>query len=46
VSEDYRVPFKFTGTLERVLVRLADTKFTPEDEAQIRRARVAIDVWK
>ncbi len=46
VSEDYAVPFRFTGTLERVLVRLADIKLTAEDEAQLRRARVAIDVWK
>ncbi|MCK1465517.1 arylsulfatase [Bradyrhizobium sp. 2] len=46
VSEDYAVPFKFTGTLERVLIRLADTAFTAEDEAQIRRARVAVDIWK
>jgi len=46
VSEDYAVPFKFTGTLDRVIVRLADVKLTPEDEAQLRRARVAIDIWK
>jgi len=46
VSEDYKVPFKFTGTLERVLVRLAETALTAEDEAQLRRARVAIDIWK
>jgi len=46
VSEDYAVPFRFTGTLHRVLIRLADTQLTAEDEAQIRRARMAIDVWK
>ena len=46
VSEDYAVPFKFTGTLDRVIVRLADFKLTAEDEAQLRRARVAIDIWK
>jgi len=46
VSEDYAVPFRFTGTLERVLVRLAESDLTAEDEAQIRRARMAIDVWK
>lgn len=46
VSEDYKVPFRFTGSLERVLVRLAETKLTAEDEAQIRRAGVAIDIWK
>jgi arylsulfatase len=46
VSEDYKVPFKFTGTLDRVLIRLADLELTAEDEAQLRRARVAIDIWK
>jgi len=46
VSGDYVVPFRFTGTLERVLIRLADAQLTPEDEAQLQRARVAIDLWK
>jgi arylsulfatase len=46
VSEDYKVPFSFTGTLNRVLVRLSDTELTAEDEEQIRRAGLAIDVWK
>jgi hypothetical protein len=43
---DYAVPFAFTGTLDRVLVRLADAELTAEDEDQIRRARVAVDIWK
>ena len=38
VSEDYRVPFKFTGTLTRVLIRLGDEKLSADDEAQVRRA--------
>jgi len=46
VSEDYAVPFEFGGTLERVVVRLSDAKLTAEDEAQLRRARVSIDLWK
>jgi arylsulfatase A-like enzyme len=46
VSADYAVPFRFTGTLNRVLIRLSDAALTAEDEAQIRRARMAIDVWK
>jgi hypothetical protein len=46
VSEDYKVPFRFTGALNRVLIRLSDTKLTAEDEEQIRRARVGIDIWK
>jgi len=46
VSEQYRVPFKFSGTLNRVLIRLSDAPLTAEDEAQLRRAKVAIDIWK
>ena len=38
ISEDYRVPFKFTGTLSRVVIRLGEEKLSAEDEAQVRRA--------
>src|SRR6202011_5432699 len=44
VSEDYRVPFKFTGALNRVLIRLGDTQLNADDEEQIRRAKAAIAV--
>jgi arylsulfatase len=44
VSEDYRVPFKFTGTLNRVLIQLSDEKLSPEDEEQIQRAKAAINL--
>jgi len=42
VSEDYKVPFKFTGSPNRVLIRLGESPLTPEDEEQIRRAKAAI----
>jgi arylsulfatase len=42
VSEDYKVPFKFTGNLKRVLIGLTDAKLTAEDEEEIRRAKAAI----
>lgn len=42
VSESYRVPFKFAGRLNRVLIRLGDEKLSAEDEEQIRRAKAAI----
>ncbi len=38
VSEDYHVPFKFTGTLSKVLIRLGEEKLSADDEAQINRA--------
>ncbi len=44
VSEDYHVPFKFTGDLSRVLIRLSDAKLSAEDEEQIRRAKAALNV--
>ncbi len=44
VSEDYHVPFKFTGKLNRVLVRLTDSPLSPEDEEQIRRAKAAVAI--
>jgi arylsulfatase len=44
VSEDYHVPFKFTGKLNRVLIRLGDAKLSPEDEEQIRRAKAALNI--
>jgi arylsulfatase len=42
VSNDYTVPFHFTGQLNRVIVRTGDAKLTAEDEEQIRRAKAAI----
>jgi arylsulfatase len=44
VSEDYHVPFKFTGELNRVLVRLSEAKLSAEDEEQIRRAKAALNM--
>ena len=46
VSQDYQVPFHFTGTLNRVIVRLGDAKLTADDEEQIRRAKAAIGLSK
>jgi len=38
VSEDYKVPFKFTGTLNKVVISLADTKLTDADRKSIEAA--------
>ena len=32
VSEDYHVPFKFTGTIDKVAIRLGEEKLSPEDQ--------------
>ncbi|MDF0643296.1 MAG: arylsulfatase [Nitrospira sp.] len=42
VSEEYKVPFKFSGKLNRVLIRLSDAPLSADDEEQIRRAKAAI----
>jgi arylsulfatase A-like enzyme len=44
ISEDYRVPFRFTGTLNHVVIRLGDSQLTAEDEEQIRRAKAAFSI--
>jgi len=35
VSEDYHVPFKFTGTLNKVVVRLGEAALTPEEQKEL-----------
>jgi hypothetical protein len=35
VSEDYHVPFKFTGTLNKVVVRLGEAALTPQEQKQL-----------
>jgi hypothetical protein len=42
VSEDYQVPFKFTGDLKKVAIQLTDAALSAEDEAEIRRIRAEI----
>jgi arylsulfatase len=34
VSEDYRVPFRFTGKIDRVAVRIGDAALTPEEKRE------------
>lgn len=40
VSEDYQVPFKFTGKLEKVTINLADRTLTEEELQKYREGRV------
>ena len=42
VSEDYQVPFKFTGDLKKVAIQLTDVPLSPEDQAEIERIRAEI----
>jgi hypothetical protein len=42
VSDDYQVPFKFSGDLKKVAIQLTDAALSAEDEAEIRRIRAEI----
>src|SRR5260370_41606909 len=42
VSEDYQVPFNFTGDLKKVAIQLTDAALSAEDEPEIRRISAAI----
>ena len=34
VSEDYQVPFKFTGTIGKVAIQIGEEKLTPQEQAE------------
>ena len=38
VAEDYQVPFKFTGKLNKLTLKIDRPKLTPEDEKRLREA--------
>jgi hypothetical protein len=40
VSEDYQVPFKFTGKLEKVTVNITEEELTEEQLQKYREGRV------
>ena len=40
ISEDYKVPFKFTGELEKVTINITEQKLTEEQLEQYRQGRV------
>ena len=38
VSEDYHVPFKFTGTLNKVVIKLGEAKLSAADQKAVDEA--------
>jgi hypothetical protein len=44
VSEDYRVPFKFTGTLNKVVVDLGEAKLSPQEQKELDQQEGATEV--
>lgn len=39
VADEYQVPFRFTGNLERLTLTIERPKLTPEDEQKLREAQ-------
>jgi hypothetical protein len=39
VAEDYQVPFRFTGKLDKLTLKIDQPKLTPEDEKRLREAQ-------
>lgn len=37
---DAKMPFKFTGTLKKVEVKLAESKLTPKEKSELDRRRL------
>jgi arylsulfatase len=44
VSEDYKVPFKFTGTLKKLVITLGESKLSEADRKAIEDAKAKIGV--
>ena len=44
VSEDYQVPFRFTGTLNKVVVDLGEAKLSPQDQKELDKEEGASEV--
>ena len=40
-DKDYKVPFEFTGTLNKLTVSIAPPKLTPEDEKRLQEGQAA-----
>ncbi len=41
---DYQVPFRFSGTLERLTLRIDQPKLTPEDERTLMEAQRKMEI--
>jgi hypothetical protein len=43
VSADYKAPFKFTGKLKKIEIKLEDEKLTPEEQAAVKKVHAAAE---
>jgi arylsulfatase len=44
VTEDYHVPFKFTGEIKKVVIDLTPEQLTADDDAKVKEGKAAIGV--
>ena len=44
VSEDYQVPFHFTGKLDKVVIKLGTASLSPQDAEAMKKAEAQIEV--
>ena len=43
VSSDYRSPFRFTGTIKKVEIKLEEEKLTPAEQAAVKKMQAAAE---
>jgi arylsulfatase len=43
VSNDYKAPFKFTGKLKKLEIKLEDEQLTPEEHAHVKTLHAAAE---
>ena len=43
MSSDYRSPFRFTGTIKKVEIKLEEERLRPAEQATVREMRAAAE---
>ena len=43
VSDDYKSPFRFTGTIKKVEIKLEDETLTPAEKAEVKKMHAAVE---
>ena len=44
MSEDYQVPFHFTGRLNKVVIKLGNANLSPKDLEAMKKAEAQVEV--
>lgn len=43
VSADYKSPFRFTGTIKKVEIKLEEEQLTPAEQAEVKKTHAAVE---